>query len=265
MVFSKFILFLFLRAALARHICSPSASVSCICAPEDSCWPSANDWNNFNTTVAGKPIATRPVALPCYLGPEYVKEACATVLVGCSHVTNSCSIGSYPRYAVNVTAVKDIAARLAFAQKKNLTVVVKATGHGILGRNDGYGSIEVWLRYFRQGISFQGSFDSSTGSTASHWQGTARKFGCGYMWHDVYAAAKEYNVVVVGGGSPTVSSTGGWMQGGGHGPASHTFGLGADQVLEAEVVLANGTLVTANACQNQDHYFTIRGRGAGTY
>lgn len=71
--------------------------------------------------------------------------------------------------------------------------------------------------------------------------------------------------MVVGGGSPTVSSTGGWMQGGGHGPASHTFGLGADQVLEAEVVLANGTLDTANACQNQDLYTAIRGGGAGTY
>ncbi|KAH6949764.1 hypothetical protein BKA56DRAFT_506587, partial [Ilyonectria sp. MPI-CAGE-AT-0026] len=263
--------------------------------PEDACWTSASDWNDLNITVAGKLIATRPVTLPCYPGPEYDKEACATVLVGwynstfvsenpvdldcpvnitclpidiattSSNVTNSCSIGSNPRYAINVTAVEDISATLAFAQKKNLRVAVKATGHDILGRNDGSRSIEVWLRYFRQAISFQDSFDSSTGSTASHWQGTAMKLGCGYMWHKVYAAAKEYNVVVVGGGSPTVSSTGGWMQGGGHGPASHTFGLGADQVLEAEVVLANGTLVTANACQNQDLYFAIRGGGAGTY
>jgi hypothetical protein len=55
------------------------------------------------------------------------------------------------------------------------------------------------------------------------------------------------------------------MQGGGHGPASRQFGLGADQVLELEVVLANGSTVTANACQNSDLFFALRGGGGGTY
>ena len=55
------------------------------------------------------------------------------------------------------------------------------------------------------------------------------------------------------------------MQGGGHGPASRDFGLGADQVLEATVVLANGSIVTANPCQNPDLFFAIRGGGGGTY
>ena len=55
------------------------------------------------------------------------------------------------------------------------------------------------------------------------------------------------------------------MQGGGHSPATHDFGLGADQVLEAQVVLASGEIVTASACQNQDIFFAIRGGGPGTY
>lgn len=55
------------------------------------------------------------------------------------------------------------------------------------------------------------------------------------------------------------------MQGGGHGPAAHDFGLGADQVLEAQVVLANGDIVTANPCQNPDLFFAIRGGGPSTY
>lgn len=55
------------------------------------------------------------------------------------------------------------------------------------------------------------------------------------------------------------------MQGGGHGPAVHDFGLGADQVLEAQVVLSDGRLVTANPCQNSDLFFAIRGGGGGTY
>lgn len=55
------------------------------------------------------------------------------------------------------------------------------------------------------------------------------------------------------------------MQGGGHGPVSHFFGLGADQVLEYKVVLASGQLVTANACQYTDLFTALRGGGGGTY
>ncbi len=55
------------------------------------------------------------------------------------------------------------------------------------------------------------------------------------------------------------------MQGGGHSPATHDFGLGADQVLEAQVVLASGKTVTASACENPDVFFAIRGGGPSTY
>lgn len=51
------------------------------------------------------------------------------------------------------------------------------------------------------------------------------------------------------------------MQGGGHSPASHEYGLGADQILEAKVVLADGNLVTANACHNPSLFRAIRGGG----
>lgn len=55
------------------------------------------------------------------------------------------------------------------------------------------------------------------------------------------------------------------MQGGGHGPAAHDYGLGADQVLEARVVLASGQIVTASPCENPDLLFAIRGGGPSTY
>ena len=55
------------------------------------------------------------------------------------------------------------------------------------------------------------------------------------------------------------------MQGGGHSPATHDFGLGADQVLEAQVVLASGELVTASPCENSDVFFAIRGGGPSSY
>jgi len=55
------------------------------------------------------------------------------------------------------------------------------------------------------------------------------------------------------------------MQGGGHSPATHDYGLGADQVLEAQVVLASGDTVTASPCENPDLLFSIRGGGPSTY
>ena len=55
------------------------------------------------------------------------------------------------------------------------------------------------------------------------------------------------------------------MQGGGHSPATHDFGLGADQVLEAQVVLASGKVVIANPCENPDIFFAIRGGGPSSY
>jgi hypothetical protein len=38
-----------------------------------------------------------------------------------------------------------------------------------------------------------------------------------------------------------------------------------DNILEAQVVIANGTLVTANAQQNSDLYFALRGAGATSF
>ena len=65
--------------------------------------------------------------------------------------------------------------------------------------------------------------------------------------------------------SQSVGCLGGWMQGGGHSPATHDFGLGADQVLEAQVVLASGELVAVNPCENADVFFAIRGGGPSSY
>jgi FAD/FMN-containing dehydrogenase len=91
------------------------------------------------------------------------------------------------------------------------------------------------------------------------------RIGGGYQWSDVYAVARANNVIVVGGGAPSIGAIGGWLQGRGYGPAAQQHGIGADQVLEAEVALANGSVITANACQNIDIYTAIRGGGPSEY
>jgi FAD/FMN-containing dehydrogenase len=84
-----------------------------------------------------------------------------------------------------------------------------------------------------------------------------------YQWRDVAKVARKNNVWVATGGTPSVGAIGGWSQGGGHGPATNAVGWGVDQILEAEVLLADGRIVTANACENSDLYRSLRGGGPG--
>ncbi|KAF2160090.1 hypothetical protein M409DRAFT_29388 [Zasmidium cellare ATCC 36951] len=285
--------FLLLAALFSSASAAFHSGRSCKCGPSDSCWPSQAAWASLNNTVSGKLIETEPLAVSCYAGPSFNAAHCAKVddqwtnatfqansPVGydyprdltCPPVNGSttqlpasgpCTIGDSPRYAVNATVVDDISAAVKFAKQHNVRLVIKDTGHDILGRSTGYGSLEVWIRHLRTGLTFSESYESSCPATNYH--GPSFSVGGGYTWENVYPIAQQNNVVVVGGGTPTVSVLGGWLQGGGHGPATRQYGLGADQVLSAQVVLADGCVITANACENQDVFFAIRGGGGGTY
>ncbi|KIX06813.1 uncharacterized protein Z518_04789 [Rhinocladiella mackenziei CBS 650.93] len=262
--------------------------------PGDPCFPSDLVLKIFNATVGGNLIKTKPVAISCYPGPDQSQSQCAYVdanwadatfqadhVVGLSYPTNitcppvnatagetpqgTCTLGVSPSYAVDCKNSLHVALTIAFARLFNIRLVVKNTGHDMSGRSEGHGGLEVWIRHLRNGITFQKTFKSSKGCSKSGWTGSAIKIAGAYTWEDVYAVAQANNVIVVGGGTPSVGAIGGWMQGGGHGPASRQFGLGADQVLEMDVVLANGLVVTANACQYSDLFFALRGGGGGTY
>lgn len=193
------------------------------------------------------------------------KDTCPNDNLAATAPVGSCSIGDQPRYTINATEIADVTAGINFAQEKNIRIVVRNTGHDLLRRSTGYGSLQVWIRYLRTGITFQETYRPSCACSNSTWKGSAFVIGGGYTWEDVYGEAASRNMIVVGGGTPTVGCLGGWMQGGGHSPATHDFGLGADQVLEAQVVLASGRVVTANPCENSDIFFAIRGGGPSSY
>ncbi|KZL82403.1 fad binding domain protein [Colletotrichum incanum] len=65
----------------------------------------------------------------------------------------------------------------------------------------------------------------------------------------------------VGGRSPQVGA-GGFTLGGGTSPFANKYGWALDNVYEYEVVLANGTVVTASETLNPDLYFALRGGGS---
>ncbi|KAI4276240.1 MAG: hypothetical protein LQ337_002639, partial [Flavoplaca oasis] len=64
---------------------------------------------------------------------------------------------------------------------------------------------------------------------------------------------------------PSVGITGGYSQAAGHSILSAQYGLGADQVLEWEVVMANGERVVATPTRNTDLHWAMSGGGPGTY
>lgn len=178
-------------------------------------------------------------------------------------VPTTCTLGINPQYAVNATSLDQIHSTMVFAQESNIRLVVTSTGHDLLGRSDGFGSLEVWLRHFRNGLEFQEIYSSVNGCQRANWMGSAIIIDSAYQWKNVHAFAKANNVIVVGGGAISPGAIGGWPSGGGHGPATRNYCMGADQMLEAQVLLANGKVVTANHCENRDLLTSIRGGGPG--
>ena len=88
--------------------------------------------------------------------------------------------------------------------------------------------------------------------------------GAGEQWRDVYDAIAPIDRFIVGGGDPDVGM-GGWTTGGGHSPLSAVYGLGADNVLEIDMVTPMGEIVTANFYQHSDLFWAMRGVSLVTY
>jgi hypothetical protein len=84
------------------------------------------------------------------------------------------------------------------------------------------------------------------------------KVQAGERMVDIYNFAAMNNITVVGGGEVNVG-IGGWISHGGHGPVSAHYGLGADQVLEMEVVTADGVLRVVNEESEPDLFWALRG------
>ncbi|KAH6637692.1 hypothetical protein C7974DRAFT_374351 [Boeremia exigua] len=82
--------------------------------------------------------------------------------------------------------------------------------------------------------------------------------GPGARWNDVFTALEPLGVITTGGRSSTVG-VGGLTLGGGISYFSPEHGLICDNVLEFEVVLADGNIVTASKTHNPDLFTVLKG------
>ncbi|KAI2616725.1 hypothetical protein GGR54DRAFT_631514 [Hypoxylon sp. NC1633] len=270
---------------IAASSASPaSSSKTCRLLPTDAAWPSRHEWSQLNDTVGGRLIATVPRASACHV-PTFNADLCTelrdTWQSDATHVyyaaevidpffqgntclpftpaTTPCKIGILASYSINASSVSDIQAGIRFATEHNVRLVIKNTGHDLLGKSTGKGSLALWTHNMNS-IKF---IDSYYGD--SSYTGTAVRLGAGVMSQDILPLAQSKGLRIISGSCATVGAAGGYTAGGGHGALTSMYGLGADSVLEWEVVTARGEHLVATPKRNSDLYWALSGGGAGTF
>ncbi|KAG8748769.1 hypothetical protein FRC11_011898, partial [Ceratobasidium sp. 423] len=180
-------------------------------------------------------VAPRPPAWACH-DPNYDDAACNYVKANWNNsfwrVNQTGAMqnnGFVPVYSVDTRDDDHVMRAVKFAGEYNLRLVVKNTGHDFLGRSSGEGSFSIWTHNLK-GINFTDSFIGA-GCPETMAVDHAVTIGAAEQWIDVYRAANNYNVTVVGGAFPTVGAAGGWVQEGGHSPLSGLYGLGIDSCI----------------------------------
>ncbi|NKX55835.1 FAD-binding oxidoreductase [Arthrobacter mobilis] len=152
-----------------------------------------------------------------------------------------------PALVVRCADSADVLACVRFARQHGQEIAVRGGGHNA-------GGLGVWDDALVIDLS---AMRSTTVDPANH---TVRVDG-GCLWRDV-----DHATVPFGMTTPTgfVSSTGvgGLTLGGGvSGYLSRRFGLTVDNLISADVVLADGSLVTADAEHHPDLFWALRGGG----
>jgi FAD/FMN-containing dehydrogenase len=155
-------------------------------------------------------------------------------------------IDRHPAAIARCADTADVIACVQFARAHGLTVSVRGGGHNAAGLAVADDALVVDLSGLR----------STTVSPESH---TVR-VDPGCTWGDVDHATVAFGMAVPCG---FLASTGvaGLTLGGGIGYLARRYGLTVDSLLAADVVLADGSLVTASATSHEDLFWALRGGG----
>ena len=151
-----------------------------------------------------------------------------------------------PAVIARCATTADVAASVRFARESELVIAVRCGGHSVAGLSVCEGGVLIDLA---------GLNEIEVDPVAK----TARAGG-GVQWGDLDAATQQY-ALHVPGGRVTTTGVGGFTTGGGYGWTSSKHGLTCDNLLSAEVVLADGSVVTASEQENAELFWGIRGGG----
>ena len=151
-----------------------------------------------------------------------------------------------PALIARCASTADVVAAVNFARQNALEVAVRSGGHSVAGLSVCDGGILIDLAGLKK-------------IEVDPKARTARAGG-GVLWGE-FDAATQQHALHTPGGRVTTTGVGGFTTGGGYGWTSSKYGLTCDNLIAAEVVLADGRIVTANEQENEELFWGIRGGG----
>ena len=151
-----------------------------------------------------------------------------------------------PDEVASCSTTDDVVAAVNRAREQNLRVAIRGGGHSIAGLSAIEGGMLIDL--------------APMNSVEVDPEGRTAKVGGGAIWSEVDNATQPHGLAVPGG---VVSDTGvaGLTLGGGYGWLRRKYGLSSDSLKAAELVTADGSVITASADENPDLFWAIRGGG----
>lgn len=155
-------------------------------------------------------------------------------------------IDKHPAMIVKCMDVADVVYAVNFARENNLLVAIRGGGHN----GGGLGVCDHGLVIDLSGIKFV---------RVNPEQSTVR-VGGGNLWGEVDHATHAFGLAVPSGIIST-TGVGGLTLGGGIGYLSRKYGLTIDHLLAVDMVLADGSFVTADENQHADLFWAVRGGG----
>jgi FAD/FMN-containing dehydrogenase len=155
-------------------------------------------------------------------------------------------IDRHPAVIAQCVSPGDVAAALAFGRDRGLEISVRGGAHSYSGTAVGEGGLMINL--------------SALKGVVVNPEAERARVGGGATMADLDAATQAYGLAVTGG---VVSDTGvgGLTLGGGMGWLTRMAGLAIDNLVSAQVVLADGQVLRASENENADLFWALRGGG----
>ncbi|KAJ3500169.1 hypothetical protein NLJ89_g9910 [Agrocybe chaxingu] len=142
---------------------------------------------------------------------------------------------------------EDVAYALKLARDNRMPIAVRGGGHHAFGASSVEGGLVIDLSRYLNGVRVDAAEKRAY-------------VGGGQVWGPVYKESIKHGLTPVGG---PISHTGigGFLLGGGYGWLTSAYGLAADNLVQATIVTADGSILTVNDTEHPDLYFAIRGGG----